>query len=286
MKLYESINAVRQCVQEWRQHSHHIGFVPTMGNLHAGHLSLVRAAQAQGNKVMVSIFVNPTQFGPNEDFEAYPRTLSADIKSLESIGCDGLFIPSVAMLYPDSSARTRILAAQDLSAQLCGASRPGHFDGVCLVVNKLLNIVMPDQLFLGEKDRQQLLIIERMLQDFNLSSELIAVPTLREASGLAMSSRNQYLSEADKRKASNLFACMNDTALLLNQAAAEIPQLELHALNQLKEQGFEPDYFKILCAKSLMPVTEHTQKVGVFVAAKLGRTRLIDNIVVERTIGQ
>ena len=144
---------------------------------------------------------------------------------------------------------------------------------------------MPDQLFLGEKDRQQLLIIERMLQDFNLSSELIAVPTLREASGLAMSSRNQYLSEADKRKASNLFACMNDTALLLNQAAAEIPQLELHALNQLKEQGFEPDYFKILCAKSLMPVTEHTQKVGVFVAAKLGRTRLIDNIVVERTIG-
>ncbi len=278
MQTVTNIDAVRLATRQWRQAGLSIGFVPTMGNLHAGHIKLVETARRYADRVVTSIFVNPAQFGPSEDFADYPRTEQHDQAKLSACGADMLFLPSVAEMYPQP-VQTHI-SVTGLSTLHCGASRPGHFDGVALVVCKLLNIVQPDTLLLGEKDFQQLAVIRRMVDDLNIPVSIRGVATVRESDGLAMSSRNGYLSESDRQKAPMLYQalCKVQEAILLGETDFRIP---INRQTQILQQaGFLVDYFQVCRKADLLPATASERNLLILIAAKLGKTRLIDNITV------
>ncbi len=255
-----------------------IGLVPTMGNLHSGHIQLVQEARRYCDLVVVSIFVNPLQFGVGEDFDRYPRTLDEDRKLLVDASCDILFAPTVDQMYQQWPQAT-LVTVGGLSEELCGAHRPGHFSGVATVVSKLFNIVQPNLAFFGEKDYQQLAVIRRLTADLCFPVEIIGVPTIRAADGLALSSRNAYLSPEDRSKAPLIYQTLNWIAAELLAGSREYDNLSAKAVATLKSQGFEPDYVEIRSTDLLHP--ESTAKEWVIlVAAKLGQTRLIDNLLV------
>ena len=274
-----SAAALREQVSAWRRDGARIGFVPTMGNLHAGHYALVTAARARCDRIVASIFVNPTQFGPNEDFASYPRTPREDRAGLQRAGCDLLFLPPAAELYPlgvDGGVRVHVPV---LSEMLCGAFRPGHFDGVATVVSKLFNLVQPDIAFFGRKDFQQFRVIERMTRDLCLPIEIVGVETVREDNGLAMSSRNQYLS-ADERE---LAAEIHRTLLAMRDAIAQGRDrvaVETAATDRLDGGGFRVDYAVIRRSEDLgEPAPEQRDALVALIAARLGKARLIDNLL-------
>ncbi len=260
-----------------------LGLIPTMGNLHAGHLRLIEVAKEQTDQVWVSLFVNPTQFGAHEDFNQYPRTLEQDIEQLRSVGTDAVFIPTAETLYPLGIERHLKINIPGLDNILCGQYRPGHFSGVASVVNKLFNLVRPQKAFFGEKDYQQLLVIRTLCQDFLQTIDIIGVPTVRESNGLALSSRNQYLSNTQRALASELFKHLKQTqALLQNKTLHNQPDaLTQHCkqqLDHLTELGFQPEYYEIRTTDRLTRPTVNDTELRTLLAAKLGTTRLIDNL--------
>ena len=255
-----------------------LGFVPTMGNLHAGHLSLVARARADHDLVVVSIFVNPLQFGANEDLDAYPRTLDADSAALIDAGCDVLFLPSAEELYGDDMLKSTRVQVPELGADYCGASRPGHFDGVTTVVAKLFNIVQPDAAYFGLKDYQQFSIIRKMVSDLAMPVALHGVDTVREASGLALSSRNGYLTPEQKALAPLLYQTIKSIGEAIAAGEQDFTRLTQAGKQQLQEAGFQPDYLAIANAASLRTATKEDSHLVILVAAYLGSTRLIDNL--------
>lgn len=276
MLCINNIKPLRVQIKQWRMAGECIAFVPTMGNLHAGHLQLVKAAKAQADRVVVSIFVNPTQFNEQDDFANYPRTEEADLEKLQSAGIDLLYMPERKEMYP-AEMLTKVSVSQ-VSEEHCGAARPRHFDGVATVVTKLFNIVQPDKAFFGEKDFQQLMVIRAMVADLDSPVDIIAVATFREPDGLAMSSRNTHLSEAQRQQAVQLYQalCLAKQAVLEQQTSfAEIEQSYLQILS---EQGFKPDYFSICRRRDLKSATSKDTQLIILAAARLGNTRLIDNI--------
>ena len=258
-----------------------IGLVPTMGNLHEGHLALVRSARSASASCVVSIFVNPTQFGANEDFGSYPRTMAEDLALLEAEQVDVVFAPSVREMYPEGQQlRTRI-STPDLSDTLCGASRPGHFDGVATVVAKLFNIVAPQRAFFGEKDWQQLTVIRAMVRQLNMPVEVVGVATVRAASGLALSSRNGYLSPQELERAALLNRCLSRLAAAIDAGTRDYAEAEQEASDELGAAGFEVDYVAVRDAQRLSQPDAESRQLRILAAARLGRARLIDNVGVD-----
>lgn len=281
MEQIEGLVGLRQRIAEWRTVGESVAFVPTMGNLHPGHIALVREAGRQAGRVVASIFVNPLQFGPSEDLAAYPRTPGRDAKMLAEAGCDLLFTPGVETMYPRGQAdQTRVLVP-GISDLLCGASRPGHFVGVATVVCRLLNMVQPDLALFGEKDFQQLLVIRRMVEDLAMPVEILGIPTVREPDGLAMSSRNGYLSADERAIAPALYRTLGAAASALNEGRRP-DEVEAEALHALSAAGFRPDYVSIRRTADLAPPAEEDRDLVVLAAAYLGRARLIDNLRVRR----
>lgn len=264
---------------DWRNHASNetIGLVPTMGNLHVGHRALLEAAAARCDRVVASIFVNPLQFGPEEDLETYPRTPDADRQLLAEVGVDAVFAPSVAQMYPHAGQSPTRIHVDALSHILCGQQRPGHFEGVATVVTKLLNMVRPDIGFFGEKDYQQLVILQRVVTDLCMDVEIVGVPTVREADGLAVSSRNQYLQPDQRRIAPQLAATLRACMARLEQGERNFAALERDGFRQLRDAGLVPDYFAIRTATLGQP-TMDSRELRVLAAATLGRARLIDNM--------
>ena len=257
-----------------------VALVPTMGNLHAGHLSLVARARELADRVVVSIFVNPMQFGADEDLNAYPRTLQQDIEKLQSAGADLLFSPTVEDIYPEGIAPHTQVQVPGLTDILCGASRPGHFDGVTTVVCKLLNLVGPDVALFGEKDLQQLLVIRKMTADLCIPVAIEGVPIVRDADGLALSSRNQYLSPDERAKAVVLPRTIRHCIDTIDAGARNFEALAVKAQKTLTEAGFSVDYFAIRRTRDLQPATAEDNDLALLVAARIGKTRLIDNMTV------
>lgn len=278
MQTVHTIAEVRQQVRDWKLAGLRVGFVPTMGNLHAGHIQLVTEALNHADKVVASVFVNPTQFGPSEDFDSYPRTLEQDQQKLSAAGCDLLFAPSVDEMYPRQNLTW--VEVDELGDHLCGADRPGHFRGVTTVVSKLFNIVLPDVACFGEKDFQQLAVLRRMVSDLFFPVEIIGVATMRESSGLAMSSRNGYLSEQEKADAAQLQAILQALKAEIQAGESDYRDLESKYSQTLDASGFKVDYLSIANADSLAPATLPDRQLVIAVAAKLGSTRLIDNVQV------
>lgn len=278
MQRANTIAAVRQQLAAWRRAGERIAFVPTMGNLHAGHIHLVTQARAIADRVVCSIFVNPMQFGPNEDFERYPRTLAEDSTKLQQAGADLLFAPPLEEIYPSGHKAATQVVVPGLSEGLCGASRPGHFAGVATVVAKLFNIVPADVALFGEKDWQQLQVIRQMVADLCFPVEIIGVATVREADGLAMSSRNGYLAATERAVAPAVYQSLRAAAARIVAGERDFRRIEADAMADLTGQGFEPDYFAIAHAGSLKPAVAGDLSLRLLVAARLGKTRLIDNI--------
>lgn len=271
---------VRARVAQWRRAGDRIGFVPTMGNLHAGHHALVAAARARCERVVASVFVNPTQFGPNEDYAAYPRTIEDDAAGLAAAGCDLLFEPTVAELYPFGVAASVRVHVPLLGDGLCGAFRPGHFDGVATVVSKLFHLVQPDLAFFGRKDFQQLRVVERLTRDLGLPIEVVGVDTVREPDGLAMSSRNQYLSVDERARAVEIHRTLLAMREAVGQGRDRVA-VEKAALDRLTAAGFRVDYAAIRCAEDLAePASERREAWVALIAARLGKARLIDNVLI------
>ncbi len=280
MLQINELQPLKQLIRTWRGQGKRIALVPTMGALHEGHLSLVKLAQKQADKVVVSIFVNPTQFGPNEDFDRYPRTETEDAAQLGAIGTNLAYLPSVATMYPQGFATS--IHVSGVSEGLCGAVRPGHFDGVATVVTKLLRQVEPDCAIFGEKDYQQLQVIKRVVSDLDLGVAIIPAPILREDDGLAMSSRNRYLSVDERRQAGQIIRILRGTATAIMQGNVEVSALLTQAEEQLLKAGFNSvDYVSLNDAEDLKPVRDLSKPARLLVAARLGKTRLIDNIAVE-----
>jgi pantoate--beta-alanine ligase len=273
---------VRARVHEWRAAGQTVGFVPTMGNLHAGHLSLVKLAARATDRVVVSLFVNPTQFGPNEDFASYPRTPGEDRAQLARQAVDLLFAPSTEEVYPFGKEEAVRFVMPALSRELCGAARPGHFDGVGAVVCRLLNIVAPDVLVLGQKDLQQFVLLERLAADLRMSVRLVRGATVRESDGLAMSSRNRYLDAAERARARELHATIAAVRDAVRAGRNDFARLEADAGARLAAAGFRPDYVSVRRAADLaIPQGgEEPGALAVLAAAYLGRARLIDNVLV------
>lgn len=282
METVTTVAAVRDRVLRWHRDGKRVAFVPTMGNLHAGHVSLIEAARQQGDHFIASIFVNPMQFGPNEDFAHYPRTPKNDERMLAAAGCDLMFMPDVAEIYPNGSERATRVEVPELSKILCGEFRPGHFEGVATVVAKLFNIVQPDVAVFGEKDFQQLTIIRRMVEDLCFPVKIIGAPTVRDADGLAMSSRNQYLTATERAIAPRIYENLQQAAERLKSGDNNFASIERTALERLQVAGFRPDYFSVHEAQSLRPPSADTKHLVVLTAARLGKARLIDNIQAHR----
>lgn len=279
MQTVTDAAALRATVRGWRSAGQNVGFVPTMGNLHAGHHSLLKLARARADRVVASVFVNPTQFGPGEDFERYPRTLAQDQAGLAEAGCDVLFAPDVSTLYPFGAGASVSIHVPVITDTLEGAHRPGHFDGVATVVAKLFSLVQPDLAVFGQKDFQQLKVIERMVADLSLSVKVMAAPTLRDDDGLALSSRNQYLSPQERARAPQIHATLVQMKDLFAQGHSW-QALEQAARARLERAGFVPDYVAIRRADDLAePAPEQREGLIALVAARLGGTRLIDNLV-------
>ena len=283
MKTVRTIASLRENLRGWRGFGETVALVPTMGNLHAGHLSLVDLARTLADRVVVSIFVNPTQFGPGEDFAAYPRTLDKDRRHLTRANVDILFAPPVEEIYPDREWPGTVVSVPGLSGILCGQFRPGHFDGVASVVARLFNIVQPDSAVFGQKDYQQLLVIRRLQADLHLSVRIVAAPTAREPDGLALSSRNQYLEGAQRATAPGLHRALADCAGALRRGDREFEEMESRGMQALVAAGFRPDYFAIRNAADLSPPTAASRSLVVLAAGHLGRARLIDNLLVDLT---
>lgn len=280
METVNSIHALRSVIAEWRQAGLSIGFAPTMGNLHAGHLELVAAALAQCDRAVSSIFVNPLQFGPNEDFDSYPRTLAEDEARLQAAGCHLLFAPPVEEMYPKGQGAVATVSVPELTTQHCGAARPGHFDGVTTVVAKLFNLVQPDSAFFGKKDYQQWRVISQMVEDLCWPVNVVGVETHRESDGLAMSSRNQYLS-AEQRQIAPVLRQVLLTAKEQLLAGGVSKMVANEAIFKLEKAGFKPDYFNVSDCNSLEIIKGHIaegDEVVILAAARLGAARLIDNI--------
>jgi pantoate--beta-alanine ligase len=281
MQIVTSVAALRDVIRQWRQAGLSVGFVPTMGNLHAGHIKLVSTARQQADKVVVSVFVNPTQFGPNEDFASYPRTEQQDQEKLLASGADLLFLPSVTEIYPQATQTG--ISVSGLSALHCGANRPGHFDGVALVVCKLLNMVQPDLLLLGEKDFQQLTLIRQMVADLNIPVTVQGVATVREDDGLAMSSRNGYLSEQQRQQAPKLYQALCAARDDILAGYDDYPAVAEQQRQNLQQAGFAVDYFSICRSADLLPAYASDSNLLILAAARLGKTRLIDNLYFSKT---
>jgi pantoate--beta-alanine ligase len=278
MKIFHTIAEL----QTELNNQQNIAFVPTMGNLHAGHIELVENARKRADCVVVSIFVNPLQFGPNEDLASYPRTLAADCEKLAEAGTDVVFAPNVNEMYPDFDGKnlnqTMTINPPPIADQLCGASRPGHFEGVATVVMKLFNIVRPQLAVFGKKDFQQLFIIRELVKQFNLPIEIVAGETVREPSGLALSSRNGYLTPTEKAQAIQLANTLNEAVNMVKQGQKDFAKIEKNATEALTKQGWVVDYIAIRSSSSLAPASAEDENLVILGAAKLGKTRLIDNI--------
>ena len=259
-----------------------VGLVPTMGNLHAGHLALVAACRTEVDVCVVSVFVNPTQFGPAEDFAQYPRTLDSDRQALAKAGVDVVFAPSVDEIYPDGEAGHTAIAVPSLSRVLCGASRPGHFDGVATVVAKLFHIVQPQRAYFGEKDWQQLALVRTMTRQLNMPVEVRGVATVRAADGLALSSRNHYLTAAERERAPLLHRALERAGSAIESGREDYAVIERSACEELAAGGFAVDYVAVRDADRLVAPDAATARLRVLGAARLGRTRLIDNVPVAR----
>ncbi len=278
METIVSTADLRRLIRSWRNAGERIAFVPTMGNLHAGHGSLVSAARERCDRIVVSIFVNPLQFGPNEDFDAYPRTPEEDRKLLEALDVDVLFMPTVEEIYPRGQQTTARVHVPELEDILCGAFRPGHFMGVATVVTKLLNLVQPDVALFGEKDFQQLMIIRRAAEDLCMPVEIVGLPTTREADGLAMSSRNRYLTPEQRALAPHIFAALERAREQLEKGRTDFDAIEREGMSALQAAGFRPDYFAVRDAETLALPTRDSKNLVVLTAARIGRARLIDNV--------
>jgi len=279
MKIAESIETLKDVVKEWRMQGLSIGFVPTMGNLHAGHISLVNEAKSQCDKVVVSVYVNPLQFNESSDFESYPVTLQEDQSKLRDVQTDLLFLPSSEVMYPEGEASVSKVSVPDIGDMLEGECRPGHFDGVATVVNKLFNMVQPDTSFFGFKDYQQLLLVQKMVRDLNMPVDIRSVKTQREASGLAMSSRNSRLSATQREQAPELYKTLQWCLQCLSDNTIEVHELEQKATKRLVAAGFEPEYVSLRSANNLQPLTHFESGSVILAAARLGDVRLIDNIL-------
>ena len=280
MKVIDKINDMKKISKDLILNGKSIGFVPTMGYLHEGHLSLVRKARKENEIVVVSIFVNPTQFGPNEDFDKYPRDTDRDLKLLQNENVDFVFMPSAEEMYPEGYATYVIV--ERLTEVLCGKSRPGHFRGVATVVTKLFNIVKPTMAYFGQKDAQQFIVLKRMVEDLNMDVEMVEAPIVRESDGLAMSSRNVYLSPEERKQAVALFETLN-----LAKKAIENGERDAEKVKKLMRENISKydkviiDYIEIVDEKNLTPLSKIEGKVFIAIAAFVGKARLIDNIIVE-----
>jgi pantoate--beta-alanine ligase len=277
MQIIETVSELRKALK--KQSS--IGFVPTMGNLHAGHIHLVDIAKQHAGCVVVSIFVNPLQFGPNEDLASYPRTFEADCAKLSG-HADIVFAPSVTEMYPafdgKNLGQTMTITLPPIANELCGATRPGHFSGVATVVMKLFNMVKPDVAVFGKKDFQQLFVIKELVKQFNLPIKIIAGETIREHDDLAMSSRNGYLNATERASAGQLNSALQSIVVSIKNGNKSFTDLEMHAITQLTENGWLVDYVSIRSSATLQPATAADANLVVLGAAKIGKTRLIDNI--------
>lgn len=282
MQQIESREQVHSITRRWRREGLQVALVPTMGNLHAGHLALVEAAGQAADRVVASIYVNPTQFGEGEDFASYPRTLDADRESLRQAGCDLLFVPDHSTMYPAGlDEAVRILAAPSLAGVLDGKSRPGHFDGVVTVVARLFNLVDPDCAFFGEKDYQQLLVIRQMAMDLGYGIRIESVPTVRESSGLAMSSRNNYLQPEQKEAAAALNQALMGVAKRVGREAADPGVSEKEATAHLQDLGMQVDYVAVRRSDNLAKPGGERVPLRALAAVWCGKTRLIDNVEIK-----
>ena len=281
METVTRIATLRERVALWRRNGERVGFVPTMGNLHAGHFSLIDLARSKADRVVASVFVNPTQFGPREDFASYPRTLDQDRAGLDSRGCDLLFAPEIVEMYPFGPAASVRVEVPVISETLEGAVRPGHFAGVATVVTKLFNQVQPDVAVFGQKDYQQLKLIERLVRDLCLPIEIVAGPTLREANGLAMSSRNQYLSDEERARAGIIYRTLRRMRDAVREGRSFV-DVEAMAQQALVREGLVPDYAVLKNASDLTdPDSANRSNLIALIAARMGRTRLIDNFLTD-----
>ncbi|KOG03881.1 pantoate--beta-alanine ligase [Pseudomonas syringae] len=283
MNTVKTVQDLRAAVARARSEGKRIALTPTMGNLHSGHAALVTKATQRADFVVATIFVNPLQFGPNEDLATYPRTLAADQEKLLQAGCNLLFTPSVEEMYPHGMADQTLVSVPHLSQGLCGASRPGHFEGVATVVSKLFNMVQPDLAIFGEKDFQQLAVIRAMVRDLNMPIQIIGEPTVRADDGLALSSRNGYLSDAQRAAAPALYQAIRQTADVISAGEQDFDALLASKKQQLEAAGFRIDYLEIRDATSLRPATADNRDVVILAAAFLGKTRLIDNLHLTRS---
>jgi pantoate--beta-alanine ligase len=282
MDTVTKIAAVREHVRRWRSEGRRVAFVPTMGNLHPGHVSLIEAARRHGDRFIASIFVNPMQFGPNEDFAHYPRTPTQDERMLDEAGCNLMFMPDVKEIYPNGSERATRVDVPGLSRILDGEFRPGHFEGVSTIVATLFHIVEPDVAVFGEKDFQQLTVIRRMVADLSMPVEIVGAPTVRDADGLAMSSRNQYLTSTERPVAPRIYQTLQAAAQRLSTGDVEFASIERFGVEALTKVGMKPDYFAVRRAEDLGAPANDTKHLVVLTAARLGKARLIDNIQVRK----
>jgi len=283
MQILNQVKYLRAAIDSEKQAGRRIILVPTMGHLHRGHLQLVKHAHGLGDIVVVSIFVNPMQFSADEDLDNYPKTLAEDRDKLEAEGAHYLFTPDNTEIYPNGTETHTTVSVDALSKRLCGLHRPTHFQGVCTVVNKLFNLVQPDSAVFGEKDFQQLAVIRRMVSDLCLPIDIIGVPTVRDDNGLALSSRNSYLSAEQRQRAAGLQKTLQQTREKLLRGDRQYHRLCDTAINQLTDNGFAVDYFEICNAESLEKLADGdscTQRIAI-AAASLGPTRLIDNLCID-----
>ena len=283
MQVVSEILKLREQRRKWQLEGKVIAFVPTMGNLHHGHLKLVQEAKQKADVVVVSIFVNPLQFGPDEDLDAYPRTMDHDKAALESLGVDLLFTPKSEDIYPRGLEQQTFVEVPGISYMICGASRPGHFRGVATIVCKLFNMVQPNMAFFGEKDFQQLQVIRAMITDLSMNLQIFGVPTVREPDGLAMSSRNNYLSTQERELAPTLYKQMCAMADQIELGRRDYSRLIREYKERLKEAGFKVDYIEVRAAETLLQPGHEDMNLVLLAAAFLGKTRLIDNLQIELT---
>lgn len=278
MQVFHTVNGLREILRKHRNNGQKIGFVPTMGNLHDGHLALIKQAKQTNDIVVCSIFVNALQFGLNEDWDKYPRTYDSDCEKLDQEGCDYLFYPEDGEMYPNGLDTQSRVICPTMTDVLCGASRPGHFEGVTTVVSKLFNIVQPDEAIFGIKDYQQLAVIKRMTEDLCLPVKIISAPIHREADGLAMSSRNSYINEDERPKVKVLKQVLELIAEQIKAGNLEFTQLEMEAKKRIESEGFKADYVTISNSKTLEPAAVDDREITILGAMYTDSARLIDNI--------
>lgn len=280
MKLVETISELKAIIRSNKSEGKTIGLVPTMGYLHEGHLSLVKRSVQDNDFTVMSIFVNPTQFGPNEDFEKYPRDMERDLRLAESVGADVVFAPCVTEMYPDDYKT--YVEVEDITKVLCGLSRPGHFKGVTTVVNKLFNIVEPDKAYFGQKDAQQVIVIKKMVRDLNMDLEIVTCPIIRESDGLAMSSRNVYLSKEERAAAVILSKSLFEAEELIKKGEKSTRKVIEYIRNRIMSEKFaDIDYVEVVSTDGLGKLEEISGSVLIALAVRFGKTRLIDNIILE-----